>query len=388
MSALPVDIYPVSDYIMREVIFLVRQRALYSFLDNLAPPYLESDWDNSGPQVDLDRETIEKIMIGLDPTLELIQKGVKEGADLLITHHPLIFSELDKLDLGSLTGGKIESLLKNDIGLLAVHTPFDLAARGLSHGLGKTLQLNDLTPLTNPADANLLKLTVFVPEDDEEKVKKGLLKADAGQVGNYRNSYYRTESRGFFAPTESADPDRGTPGRVEETDEIKLEFLLKKERRPEVLSTLKRLHPYEEPGFSIEEIQRNDPEVGLGRVGRWGRSKNPGEIREFLGNRLNMDEEDLKITGNLPEEVTWVAASPGAGGSAVKPAASSRADLLVTGELDYHERLEASERGLVVVEAGHYNSEKVFIPWLKELLREEFSPEDLEIDLYGEAIDL
>jgi len=380
---LPVDICLRRDYIIREVIFLVLYRTLQKYLEEIAPPYLESDWDNSGPQVATNQETVEKILIGLDPTSEFIEKGITRESDLLITHHPLIFSELEKLDRGTLTGKKLMDLASHGIGLLAIHTPFDVAARGLSHGLARRLKLEKAIPLKTSSAPKLMKLTVFVPEAEEERVKEALIQSGAGEVGNYRDSYYKSRAEGNFRPTEDANPGRGEVGGAEKTKEVRLEFLLSPKYRSKVVSTLHTVHPYEEPGFSLEKTERREPGVGLGRLGEWKDPRNPENVRSLVAAVLKINEENIRLTGELEEETRKIAVSPGAGGAAVAPAINSEAELLITGELDYHERSDARERGLAVMEVGHFGSEKVFVPWLKELLREEFSPEALSIELYG-----
>lgn len=370
------------------MIFLVLYRTLQKYLEEIAPSYLESDWDNSGPQVATNQETVEKIFIGLDPTSEFIEKGITRESDILITHHPLIFSELEKLDRGTLTGKKLMDLASHGIGLLAIHTPFDFAARGLSHALAKKLQLEQVTPLETSSAPYLLKLTVFVPENEEERVKEALLESGAGRVGDYRDSYYKSQAEGNFRPTESANPTLGEAGGTETTKEVRLEFLLSPKYRSKVVSALQTVHPYEEPGFSLEETERQEPGVGLGRLGRWPDSRSPDEIRSLVAASLEISKKKVRLTGRLRGEVKIVATSPGAGGAAVNPAINSEADLLITGELDYHERMDARERGLATIEVGHFHSEKVFVPWLKKLLREEFSQEGLSIELYkGENVE-
>lgn len=376
------------DYIIREVIFLVLYRTLQNYLEEVAPTYLESDWDNSGPQVATNQEAVEKILIGLDPTTKFIENGISDDADLLITHHPLIFSELDKLAEGTLTGKKLMHLTSHGIGLLAIHTPFDFAARGLSHALAKKLGLEQVTPLETSSAPYLLKLTVFVPENEEERVKEALLESGAGRVGSYRDSYYKSRAEGNFRPTESANPSLGEAGSTEKTEEVRLEFLLSPKYRRKVVSALHTVHPYEEPGFSLEETERQEPGVGLGRLGEWGDSRESDEAKSLVAGSLEMSEEKVRFTGKPKGTIKEVATSPGAGGAAVNPAINSEADLLITGELDYHERMDAKERGLATIEVGHFHSEKVFVPWLKKLLREEFSQEGLSIELYkGENVE-
>jgi len=368
-----------------EVIFLVLYATLREYLEEIAPSYLASDWDNSGPQVDLNQEKIERVLIGLDPTIELINQGIKKEADLLITHHPLIFSELKKLDSNSLTGSKILTLIQNDLGLLSIHTSFDRSAKGLSLGLAKRLQLTSTEPLESSKGPNLFRLVVFVPESEEEEVIEELSNAGAGKTENYRNSYYKSTVKGSFTPSKNAEPYVGRPDQTESTEEIKLEFLVCPKYKRKVTSALYRSHPYEEPGFLFEETERPDPNVGLGRLGKWGTKKDLKDIKSVVSNGLNLKEEQISVHGSITNPIQWVATSPGAGGAAIDPAMNSGVDLLITGELDYHERLEAQERGLTVMEIGHFHSEKVFAPWLKKLLRDQFDSEELKIELHGEV---
>ncbi|MBS3736416.1 MAG: Nif3-like dinuclear metal center hexameric protein [Candidatus Bipolaricaulota bacterium] len=369
-----------------EVIFLVRYRDLLEFIDEIAPPHLESDWDNSGVQVNPDQENISKILIGLDPNLELIDQGVTREADLLLTHHPLIFSQLDNLNQGTLTGEKIFTLIQNEIGLISIHTPFDQSKRGLSQGLAEKLDLSSTRPLTNLMTNKLFKLEVFVPESDEDSVVKALTSAGAGKVGNYEESYYRLEAEGRFKPLETANPQRGQENKSESTKETRLDFLVDPKTKGRVISALKQSHPYEEPGFSLVETERPEPGVGLGRIGRWDSSRGTKEARSYVAEKLELDEDVVTVSGTLSSPVNWVASSPGSGGAVVKPAINSGVDLLITGELDYHERLEARERGLTVIEVGHYHSEKVFIPWTRDLLRERFPGDELRMEFHEEGI--
>ncbi len=368
-----------------EVIFLVLYSTLLDYLEEIAPPYLEADWDNSGPQIDPGQESLEKVLIGLDPTENLITTGIEKEADLLITHHPLIFSPLNKVDTSAPTGKKLLSLARNRTGLTAIHTPFDQSGRGLSGALAERLELELTRPLKSLGESNLLKLEVFVPESEEEKVVESLVKAGAGEVGNYRESYYRLEAGGHFKPMESAEPYLGRGERTQSTQEVKLEFLVRRKFKKRILSTLTSVHPYEEPAFSLLETERREGNVGLGRIGKWERARDLSRAKNFVARSLRIEEKEISASGELAGPVEWVATSPGAGGEAIDPALNSSLELLITGELDYHERLEALERGLVVMEVGHRNSEKIFTPYLRELLRERFTPDELTIEVSEEV---
>lgn len=369
------------------MIFLVHYRAIVEFLEEIAPPHLESDWDNSGTQVNTNRENIGKILIGLDPSLKLIDHSVTREVDLVLTHHPLIFSRLDSLNQETLTGKKIFSLIQNEIGLISIHTPFDQSERGLSQGLAEKLGLYSTRPLTKLKTSNLFKLEVFVPLSDEDSVVEALTGAGAGKVGNYEDSYYRWKTEGRFKPTESATPHQGREKRAETTKEVRLDFLVRPKAKDRVISALKKSHPYEEPGFSLVETERFEPGVGLGRIGKWDSARGIKEAKSFVAETLELDEKKITVSGTLSSPVNWVATSPGSGGAVVNPARNSGVDLLITGELDYHERLEAKEMGLTVIEVGHYHSEKVFTPWTRDLLRDRFTRDELQIELHEEGIE-
>jgi len=366
------------------VIFLVSCKTLREYLADIAPPYLEADWDNSGPQILSGREQVGAVMIGLDPSLDFISTGVEAGADLLLTHHPLIFSRLSKIDRNTLTGKKVCSLIENQLDLIAIHTPMDQSSSGLSQGLADRLELNSTSPLKPAGKANLFKLEVFVPETVKEKVLSALLDAGAGRVGNYSDSYYSSSGQGHFKPLESSDPYTGEKNRAQSTEEVKLEFMVRKKFRTRVVSALERSHPYEEPGFSLYETDRQETGLGLGRLGKWDEERDLGEVKSLVNRTLGVDREEIKTSGKLTEPIKWIGASPGAGGEAIKPARRAGLELLITGELDYHERQEAVETGLTVMEIGHYHSEKVFVPWTRDLLRERFDSDELTIELYEE----
>jgi len=370
-----------------EVIFLVRYSSLLDFFEEIAPPHLESDWDNSGPQV-TPVQDIDKMLIGLDPTGDLIDHGLSVHADLLLTHHPLIFSPLERLDRKTLTGEKIFRLIQNDLGLVSIHTPFDQAEKGLSEGLAERLNLKSLKPLTNPEAEKLYKLEVFVPKQEETSVVKALTEAGAGKLDNYEDSYYRWEVEGSFRPLEYARPQRGQKGETERTEEVKLEFLVRARVKDRALSALHRSHPYEEPGYSLVKTERTESGSGLGRIGRWESPRDIQEVKSLVAEALEITERDISVAGSLTTPVTWSATSPGSGGAAVQPTLNSGVELLITGELDYHERLEAVEKGLTVIEVGHYNSEKVFIRWIRDLLRERFPADELKLELHEEGRDL
>ena len=98
------------------------------------------------------------------------------------------------------------------------------------------------------------KLIVFVPREALDAVREALFEAGAGRIGDYERCSFYTEGTGTFLGGEGTSPDVGKPGREERVAELRLETVFPVERQDEVLSALRRAHPYEEPAFDVYDL--------------------------------------------------------------------------------------------------------------------------------------
>jgi len=98
-------------------------------------------WDNSGLQLGSPKDNISKIMLTLDISLEAAEYAVKEGIDLIITHHPLFFSSVKKIDYDTYDGKIIKMLITDNINLYSMHTSYDMADKGVSFDLAGKLNI-------------------------------------------------------------------------------------------------------------------------------------------------------------------------------------------------------------------------------------------------------
>ncbi|MBW2096293.1 MAG: Nif3-like dinuclear metal center hexameric protein [Deltaproteobacteria bacterium] len=120
---------------------------LLGLLDELAPFERAESWDNPGLQVgDLSQE-ITRICVALDPSLESLKGCVREGGQLLLTHHPLIFKSLTSLDVRTYPANVLLEASREGISVVAVHTNLDMARMGINHMLAEELELQDVTIL-------------------------------------------------------------------------------------------------------------------------------------------------------------------------------------------------------------------------------------------------
>lgn len=121
------------------------------------PLSLQEEWDNSGLQLGNVDNKLEGIVLSLDLEYEAIKMAIDKKANLIINHHPLLFSSLDSIDLRSDIGKKIELLIKNDITLYASHTNLDRAKDGLNDHLADLLGLKDVNILEDKNEVNMAR---------------------------------------------------------------------------------------------------------------------------------------------------------------------------------------------------------------------------------------
>lgn len=107
----------------------------YNAMDAIAPFNIVGDWDNVGVLVGAPSDSVSKVLLALDATYEVIKEAIELEADLIITHHPLIFDPLSSLSSQSL----VYKLAKHGIALLAAHTNLDMTQGGVNDQLAKCL---------------------------------------------------------------------------------------------------------------------------------------------------------------------------------------------------------------------------------------------------------
>jgi dinuclear metal center YbgI/SA1388 family protein len=113
-------------------------------MDRLVPPWLAEEWDNVGLQIGDPQRPVQRIWIALDPGAEVIEAACKNKADLLITHHPLIFRPLKSIDFGTPGGSIIQMAVQHHLAIFAAHTNFDIVSDGVNDILAQRLGIQHL----------------------------------------------------------------------------------------------------------------------------------------------------------------------------------------------------------------------------------------------------
>lgn len=338
---------------------------LIGLLNTLFPPELAEDWDNVGLQVGDPSALLVKGLVALDPGMEAITAVSDSSAQVLITHHPLLFHGLKRLTPDDESGRIVWSAIKNGIAVISVHTNLDSAQPGLNTWLAERLGILEAEPL-KPVAGQLLKLVVYVPVEHAEQLMDDLFAAGAGSVGDYDQCSFQVPGTGTFRPGPEATPFIGERGRREHVQEIRLELVVPRSRLSKVLQRLFKVHPYEEVAYDLIPLVNQQTDAGLGRIGRL---PEPQPLQAFVAQvKAALGCASLRVVGRQDLPVSKVAVCGGSGGGLIPAASRAGADVIVTGDVKYHEARSAEALGIAVIDAGHFATEQLMIAELTQLL--------------------
>ncbi|OHB27974.1 MAG: Nif3-like dinuclear metal center hexameric protein [Desulfuromonadaceae bacterium GWC2_58_13] len=365
---------------------IVRIQDLVGLINALYPPSLAEDWDNVGLQVGDPTATVERLMVSLDPTEATLDAALKAGAQALVSHHPLIFRPYKTLVPGDETGRILFRAVREGIAVISAHTNLDRAADGLNDWLAARLGVGNPRPLSAGGEGGLLKLVVFVPAGYENRVAEAMYGAGGGRIGRYDKCSFRTAGIGTFRAGPGTDPFLGREGVVETVREVRLEIVLPKEQVGKVVAKMLKAHPYEEVAYDLIPLANSRPATGLGRIGRLAA---PVSLATFADQiKQALDTPALRLVGDPGRQVVKVALCGGSGASLLREAARQGADLLVTGDVKYHEARAAESLGVALVDAGHFATERLMVGELASRLKAEAETRGIKITVIeakGEA---
>ncbi|MBQ1526749.1 MAG: Nif3-like dinuclear metal center hexameric protein [Lachnospiraceae bacterium] len=241
----------------------MKSQNLIELLEELSPLEYALEWDNCGLLCGRRDKEVNRVYIALDATDEVVNRAASMGADMLITHHPLIFKPVKRVNTDDFCGRRLIRLIKSDISYYAMHTNFDIC---------------------------------------------GMADAAAESLG------------------------------LRNTDILDVTF--------------------------TKDGQRE----GIGRTGRLPRIMSLLECCEYVKERFSV--EHVRIYGDPDTNLEFAAVCPGSGKSEIKKAISAGADVFITGDIEYHEGIDAIAAGIAIIDAGHYGIEKLFIDYMRDYISE------------------
>lgn len=352
---------------------LANGASIIQLMEQLAPKHYAVENDKIGLQLGTLNKQVAKVLIALDVTDEVVEEAIKIGANLIIAHHAIIYRPLAKLDTSTPAGKLYEKLIKNDIAVYISHTNLDVADGGINDWLADQIGIdpNGRVCLEEVHTDKLYKLVVFVPETHYERVLEAIWATGAGEIGNYNCCSFNIRGTGTFRPGPGTDPFIGKQGKLEKADEVRIETIVPYSIHRKTVAAMLKAHPYEEVAYDLYPVDLKGRSFGLGRAGKLTQPATLGELAQRL--KTAFDVPFLRVVGPLDRPIRKAAVLGGSGSRYVRHAKFAGADVLVTGDIDYHTAHDALADGMTIIDPGH-NIEKIMksqvANWLNERLKE------------------
>lgn len=323
-------------------------------IEEFAPLDLQESYDNAGLLAGNKLDEVSGVLCTIDVTEDVIEEAIKLKANLIISHHPVIFSGIKSLTGQSETERIIIQAIRKNIALYAAHTNIDNAAKGVNYKISEKLGLSNVKVL-EPIKNNLSKLVTFVPEKQAEQVRQALFDAGAGSIGNYDSCSYNVNGKGTFRGGEDTNPFVGEKGKLHYEDEVRIETIVPNFYLKNVLQKLFESHPYEEVAYDLYPLLNENQSTGAGLVGDLKQTIPVTKFLNLLKNTFHSPA--IRYAGKSQGKIKKVAVCGGSGSFLIARAIQSNADAFVTSDLKYHQFFEAEDK-ILLCDIGHYESEQ------------------------------
>jgi len=343
---------------------------IVNYLEELFPPAYQEKYDNSGFQISFDvNENCNGILLTLDVTQDALEEAIKDKLNFIISHHPLLYDPLKKIDLNSYTGKLINLSIKNQINIYSLHTNFDKSINGISSYIAKLLDLKNISILEKEV-GHLKKLVTFVPNEYVDKVREAICNAGAGVIGNYDFCTYNIEGYGTFRAKDGANPFVGNIGELHKEPEIRLEVIFPSYLQQKVINNMLNAHPYEEVAYDIYPLDNKHPLLGFGVYGSLKKPMEKDLFLKFVKETLKVNV--LKCNDSKIEKIQKIAICSGNGSFLLDKIINSDIDCYISSDFKYHIFVSFPKNKLLI-DIGHFNSEIFFVDLIFEILSKKFN---------------
>ncbi|MBL1218793.1 MAG: Nif3-like dinuclear metal center hexameric protein [Planctomycetes bacterium] len=338
-------------------------------MERIAPLRYAEDWDNVGLLIGDREDSVNRAMLTIDFTEEILAEAIEKKADLVITYHPVMFRPVQRITADNVAGRLLLHTMSHGIQLYSPHTALDATPGGVTDWLTDAIGTGyrrPLTPYQNLPENRQVKIVTFVPTNAADRLRDALASAGAGRIGDYEQCSFNVTGKGTFRGSQDTNPTVGRPGQLEVADEVRIEMVCAVKGLSILISTLKQFHPYEEPAFDLYPLHPiPSHKSGAGRRVVLDQPATVADVAVRLKDHLNI--ASAKITSPA-REVKVIGIVPGSGSSVLDTAIEQGCDLFITGEMSHHRALEAEGLGCSIILTGHTNSERGYLPILADRL--------------------
>ncbi|MDR2651918.1 MAG: Nif3-like dinuclear metal center hexameric protein [Prevotellaceae bacterium] len=323
-------------------------------IERYAPLHYQEDFDNAGLIVGHDEAETNAALLCIDITEEIVDEAISKNINLIISHHPVVFSGLKKITGQNSTQRIVAKAIKHDIALYAAHTNMDNVTGGVNTKICEKLGLVDCKILA-PRKNELVKIAVYVPESYSEKVRNAMFESGAGNIGAYSDCSFFVKGKGTFKAGENTKPFVGEKGKLHIEDEVKIEMIAQKNNLPKIKTAMLKNHPYEEVAYDVYNLDNKYENAGSGMIGNLPKPMTHDEFYKLLKNTFSL--KIIRATKPVSQTIFRVAVCGGAGSFLLGDAIANQADIFVSGDFKYHQFFDA-ENKITIADIGHFESEQ------------------------------
>ena len=344
-------------------------KEVIKYLEDIVPLTYQESYDNSGlilGDKDLD---VKGVLISLDCTEEVLDEAIKSNSNLIISHHPIIFNAIKKINVTSYTDRIIIKAIKNDIAIYALHTNLDNILQGVNGKIASILGLSSCNVML-PKKDTLKYLVVYCPLAKSEKLKKSLFSVGAGSVGNYDQCSFTSFGKGSFRANKDAKPYIGKTEFLHTEEEERIEVIYPAFKETNIIQELKNNHPYEEVAYQTYMISNFNKSIGSGIIGSIKSSININSFLKLLKDKLSV--EYIKHTDIVKHKIKKVAICGGSGSFLIQKAIDLNADVFISSDFKYHDYFLANKK-IIIIDIGHYESEQFTKDLIYDMLTKKFT---------------
>ncbi len=340
-----------------------------------APKEISWDKDNVGLQVGTPHKRINKILVTLDVTQEVIAEANRKNVDLIISHHPLIFHPIKRINNNKLLDDLLTFLIRNNIALYTAHTNLDFTRDGVSFSLAKKIGLMNIDFLLKDYRIDK-KIVVYVPVRHVDRVRIAMADAGAGVIGKYKECSFGSLGTGTFRPSKGATPYIGEVDKFEKVEEVRLEMIVPIWKLDNVLIAMRKAHPYDEIAYDVYNIENKSRDYGIGAIGELKHGISSKKFLQHICQKLKIPV--LRYSGGNKKHIKRVAVCGGSGAELIEAAQNNGAHAIVTGDIHYH-RFSKTDGEMLIIDAGHYETEVPIVDQIVERLKQETKNQKVEI---------
>jgi len=337
-------------------------------LESWAPPAYQESYDNSRLITGDKNWECAGVLVCLDALESIVDEAIDKKVNLIVAHHPILFSGLKSLTGKNYIERCLIKAIKNDIAIYAFHTNLDNIRTGVNDKICDVLGLVNRRILS-PKKDHLKKLYTYAPLSAAEEVRAVIFDSGAGHIGLYDQCSFNVRGTGTFRAQKGANPHLGEVGKLHKEEEVKIEVIFPSYLERKIVDNLKEKHPYEEVAYEIIALD-NSAEIGSGMIGELESAQ---DANAFLNNvKEKFHCGAIKHTELVHESIRTVAVCGGSGSFLLNDAKRMKADIFITSDYKYHQFFDA-DGSIIIADIGHYESEQFTIELICDFLQEKFT---------------